>query len=84
MLYTINSPKLRFDTVPEQLSTISDLLKNNKVLEINLKNVTDIDSAAIAMLIELKNIANTNGTQISFVNSSQDVLRLCKLYCINL
>ena len=84
MLYTISSGKLKLDTVPYQLSTIYGLLKNNEKVEVNLENITDIDSAGIAMLIELRNFADTNGSKISFIHPSADVMRLCQLYRINI
>lgn len=76
--------KLLINTVMPELNQASMLLNNVDNLHIDLNNITHIDSAGIALLIELKSIAKQQNKQLFYDNPTPDILRLCKLYQVNI
>lgn len=83
MQYKLN-PRLVVDTVPEELETVSKLLTMNEPLNIDLSNITYVDSSGVALLIEIKNRARSRNINLSFSNVTGEIERLCKLYQIKI
>ncbi|MCE2706146.1 MAG: STAS domain-containing protein [Proteobacteria bacterium] len=83
MQYQMSS-KLLINNISKELNTLSDLIIKNDSLQINLEHVDHIDSAGIALFIELKQIAQTHGKNISFINLTSSITKLCQLYQVNL
>ena len=67
-----------------QLPPLKRLVLANLNLTFDLSNVTNIDSAGIAFLVELKNIAKINKCNLVFTNPSTQINHLCQLYKISL
>lgn len=67
-----------------ELKKISGIISINNVIDIDLDNIVSIDSAGIALFIELKNIAACQSKRLNFLNPTPDILRLCQLYRVNI
>ena len=80
--YQLNTNTLDLYNVMQQLDTIQKLFKPNIIFEITLSNISHIDSAGIAFLLELKKIAIKINCTILFTEIPQKILVLCKLYDI--
>ncbi len=55
---------------------------NNFVID--LQNIITIDSSGIALLVEIPNIAKRYNKQIKYINHTQDIHTLCKIYSIKI
>jgi ABC-type transporter Mla MlaB component len=53
-------------------------------LEINLAQIISIDSAGLALLINLKSLAKKRECNLSYHDASAEVRKFCQLYSINL
>lgn len=74
--------ELTIFTAAEEKPKLLKFLKKGKQLEINLANVTDIDTAGLQLLILIKREAAEAGKTLSFVMHSKcvlDILELAKL-----
>jgi len=76
--------QLTYDVANRERDTVIDLLQQHKQLQINLDNIVQIDSAGIALLVELKNIAHAMHGQITYLGATNDILKLCSLYDIEI
>lgn len=54
---------------------ILQMIANNQKIDLDMSDIKEIDSAGIALLIELKLTG-----RINFINQSNPVLNLCQLY----
>ncbi len=70
--------------IASQLPSLKKLLKKDVLVEFDLSEVKHIDSAGIAMLLELRNIAFQLQCQLKFINSNNVIERLSKLYKVEL
>ena len=69
------------------INDVSSLLKEfetyiipSNIVTIDLGDVSNIDSAGVAFLVELKVSGRQQNCQISFVNISKPVINFCQLY----
>ena len=67
------------ETLKKELST---LIESNTQLELNLKNVEEIDSAGIQLLLGLQREAQRLNISIKLTALSAPVTKLVKMYCI--
>lgn len=68
-------------------SLIKPLLKLiaiNSQLKIDLANITTIDSAGVAFLVELKSAAKQKNCELQFVNLPESVNKFCQLYQVTI
>ena len=70
--------------IAKLLPALKRLIFANKILALDLSDVINIDSAGIAFLIELKNIATNKACSLTFINPSTQINNLCQLYKITL
>ena len=49
-----------------------------------LKDINHIDASGLAMLIEVKNIAKNFNKYLKFINPTQNILKMCNLYYVEL
>jgi anti-sigma B factor antagonist len=66
-------------TAAEQKPKLLKFLKKGKQLEVNLANVTDIDTAGLQLLILMKREAARAGKTLSFIMHSKIVLETLEL-----
>ena len=71
------------NNVMDYLEQIQQQLTTASQLEVDCHQVTQIDSAGIALLIELTNLAKTKA-QLKLTNLSPSILNMCALYQIKL
>lgn len=76
--------KLLIENSKEQLSKLSQLVSKEKQLQLNLSNITSIDSAGIALLIEIKQLARKNNCALTYTYPTALIENLCQLYKITL
>lgn len=79
--------------VPEQSLIIKNIpslyakfvatIDQGQNLTLDLSGVTEVDSSGIALLIELKQLAQKKNCILTIDNPSSAILRLCNLYKIN-
>ncbi|MFN8769880.1 MAG: lipid asymmetry maintenance protein MlaB [Neisseriaceae bacterium] len=81
--YTFQN-RLLLTTLTAELKNVSLVLDKTDNLVIDLSNISSIDSAGIALLIELKNIAKQKNKQLFYNNPTEDITRLCKLYRVTI
>jgi ABC-type transporter Mla MlaB component len=72
------------NSITEQLPLLKRLIFVNKSLTLDLSNVNNVDSAGIAFLVLLKNIAKKSACNLVFTNPSAQINNLCQLYKISL
>jgi len=72
------SGTLTFDSVASVYSEAQSLLSSHTGV-IDLAEVTLIDSAGLALLLEWQSAAKKRGCRLSFVNTPDDLLRLADL-----
>ena len=70
------------DTASKQLDAISAFMTSNKNIEVDLSNILNVDSAGIALLIEIKNLAVSSAVKLTYTNTPPLIERLCQLYHI--
>ena len=70
--------------IATQLPVLKRLIFANSQLIFDLSDVNNIDSAGIAFLIDLKNIAANKACSLEFTNPSTQIINLCQLYKITL
>ena len=70
--------------IANQLPVLKRIIFANKDVTFDLSNVSNIDSAGIAFLIELKNTAANKSCNLVFINPSTQINNLCQLYKITL
>ncbi len=75
---------LLINDVTKLLRQFSKLITSESSITIDLSDVSRIDSAGLAFLIELKTNCTHNSCKISFINLSEPVINFCKLYQITL
>ena len=80
-MHKITTP-LIIATVKEQLKTLSKLVVAGKTLELDLSEVQSIDSAGLAMLLELKKTAISRKCKLTITNTTDFFTRMCSLYQI--
>jgi ABC-type transporter Mla MlaB component len=71
--------RLLVNTITNSLKEVKMILESNERIEFDLSQVSEIDSAGIAFLIELKITG-----RIFFKNASPQIENLCQLYKITL
>lgn len=71
--------ELTIFTAAEQKSKLCDFLKTGDELEINLANVTEIDTAGLQLLILIKREAAQTGKTLGFAMHSKAVLEMLEL-----
>lgn len=67
-------------SVLEQKNTIYSYIKRDCELQIDLSEVSEIDSAGIQLLMYLKNEANRKKNELSFLNHSQAVVDVVETF----
>lgn len=75
---------LTHNNITLQLNMLVNLLKDNPIIELNLANIKAIDSAGVALLIELKEQAVSLNKQIIYHNHTTELINLCKLYNVTI
>ena len=77
---------LTVNNVMAELSHIKIAIKHEvtNVLFIDLKDINHIDASGLAMLIEVKNIAKNFNKYLKFINPTQNILKMCNLYYVEL
>ena len=71
--------ELTIFTAAEQKKQLLDFLHSGQALEINLANVSEIDTAGLQLLILVKREAVQANKKLSFVMHSQVVLEILEL-----
>ena len=72
--------EIDLDTSPTVRENIKDLLNSTKIVEVNLANVSYIDSSGIASLIEGMQMAKEQtGKEFHLVNVSNEVMKVVEL-----
>jgi phospholipid transport system transporter-binding protein len=61
----------------------SHALTMNKVLEIDLSAVTNLDTAALSLMMELQRRALSENCQLLFANLPANLVSLAELYGVN-
>lgn len=70
---------LDFTTAREALERISALVHSSELLHISLAGVTRCNSAALALMIELKAVAHRAGHQVTFSDVPEGMGQLAKV-----
>ena len=60
------------------------IIAKSKILDIDLSEVKNIDSAGVAFLLDLKSIAKSTNSTLSFSNTPDIIERFCQLYKVSL
>jgi anti-anti-sigma factor len=72
--------EIDLDTSPTVRENIRDLLNSTKIVEVNLANVSYIDSSGIASLIEgMQMTKELTGKEFHLVNVSNEVMKVIEL-----
>jgi ABC-type transporter Mla MlaB component len=71
--------ELTIFTAAEQKNSLLTFLQSGEALDINLANVTEIDTAGLQLLILLKREAADAGKTLNFVMHSKAVLDILEL-----
>ena len=72
--------EIDLDISPSVRENIKDLLNSTKIVEVNLANVSYIDSSGIASLIEgMQMTKELNGKEFHLVNVSNEVMKVIEL-----
>ena len=82
-VYTMND-QLLISSVTDLLRDVGKLVGKSSVISIDLCKVSEIDSAGIAFLIELKSLAKQKNCRLIFLNVPSIVTRLCELYQVTI
>ena len=70
--------------VNQLLDQILAKLKTVETLNLDCSQVVNIDSAGIALLLELKSIASKQNIKLNLQNKSASICALCELYAIKI
>ena len=81
--YKFNTP-LIISTVGTLYKNILGVIAKTKSLELDLSLVTNVDSAGVAFLLELKSIAKQNGCKLNFTKTPDIIEHFCQLYKVTL
>jgi len=81
--HKINEPLL-IDNIALLLQQLVKLINHTKEITIDLSGVNAVDSAGIAFLLELKNIARIQSSALTFTNITEEISNLCQLYKVKL
>ena len=73
------SQELTIYSVSNDYKSIVSLMNEHPLVELNLADVTAIDGAGIQMLMLIKQMANRNQKEVTFVNHSQAVVDVMDL-----
>jgi ABC-type transporter Mla MlaB component len=76
--------ELTFLNVKVQLEKWSKIILDTKKLDMDLLNLTKIDTSGIALLLELKKIAKKHNCRLNFINQTEQLKKLCQLYQVTL
>lgn len=76
--------QLVISNINNYLKEFSNTISKSPELTFDLSNISDIDSAGLAFLLELKKLAKQANCSLKFINSNDQVERLCQLYKISL
>ena len=82
--YALDTTHLTVDHITRVMKVVRGLFLSNSNIAINLSNIQKIDSAGVALLIELENMANKNNATIKFTNIPKIISQLCHLYGVKL
>jgi len=76
------SGELNFDTVAKALKqSVIDFSKaNNKLLDIDLSQVTRFNSASLALLIEWMNLSQQHAVQITYHGVPEQLKKIAQAY----
>ncbi len=75
---------LLITNVSKLLNSVTKLVTVHRIFQVDLSDVTHIDSAGVAFLVELKNIAQQKKCKLTFINLPAPVNKFCQLYQITL
>ncbi len=75
---------LLINNVTKLLRQFNKDIKSESSITLDLSNVSNIDSAGLAFLIELKANCMHNNCKINFLSPSEPIINFCKLYQITL
>ena len=75
---------LLIKNVNQLLGEFTKRIQKDGSICIDLTDVTNIDSAGVAFLVELKALARLKNCQISFINIPTPVANFANLYQLNL
>ncbi len=74
-----------FKTIVKDIADMSRVFSDFKsTVTLDLTHIDYIDSAGIALLLELDNIAKTKKSRVVFSGTNSKIDRLCELYQIKL
>jgi len=83
MVHTIQNP-LIISSVATELPILLALMHRSKTVTLDLAQLPRIDTAGLAMLLEIKHIAQVQKCHIIIQNHPEFVVELCNLYKITL
>jgi ABC-type transporter Mla MlaB component len=75
---------LLINNVTKLLRQFNKHINSGGSITLDLSDVSNIDSAGLAFLIELKTNCIHNNCKINFINLSEPIINFCKLYQITL
>lgn len=73
---------LNFDTVPVLMKKAEQLLANQNEISVDLANVTDSNSAGLALLLEMVRITKLQKKSINFENLPEQICIVATAYGI--
>ena len=79
---TLQGP-LTMDNVVAVLDEGSRLLPTGPRIMVDLAGVTEVDSAAVSLLLEWRRAAQRNGRKVEFANLSANLKSLAALYGVS-
>lgn len=78
------SGELNFDTVPGILRESEREFANQRELSIDLAEVTKANSAGMALLLEWRSRARSNGLELSYSNVPKSIQQIAKVCDVDL
>jgi anti-anti-sigma factor len=80
--FQFDSKKLTFDSVSNELKSVKHWITNQKTrhLSLNLTNIQYIDSAGVAMLVELKRFTHVDLKKNLILKISDQIRQMIQFY----
>lgn len=73
------SGDLDFTTAKEALKRLGAMVDASKQLQISFENVANCNSAALALMVELKGLARRSGHQVTFNQIPEGIQQLARV-----
>lgn len=84
MMKQLIEGSLIYENIENKIEYFTHLVTNNKEILFDLAKLETIDTAGLALLIELKNLAKSCNHKLGFENGGNQIITLCQLYKVNL